>query len=474
MSHSGKKCVVIHNGSWQTIAGFSNRETPECIIPSSYIQRNDQDNSQQQIFGTFEMLDEAEKNDPNSNVYTIIDSRGLPYNWEALESQWRYIYEKQLKVDPSELPLMISVPASSSEIDVKIVQKYFELAFEKLKIPTLQIVVEPLAVALSMSKSSALVIDIGARECKVTPIIDGTVVKSGVIKSKFAGDFLDFQLTEFLKDKIPPAQSSSQMWHSSQTWIHEFKNTMLQVCDRNLVELQRLHQDQASQPHPVGFQQFTPNALSQSKNFLLKSPFAQTQTISLQIQDCLKLSEYLFQPNLAHPDFPSADGLCELISKSIRKTGATVSSLGTPSGGGNGASLTLNEKGGASYASMGGSSAAKNTGNPASTNASNPATSASNPPASGISSEQVYSILLTNVIITGSTSLLQGMEQRIVNELSIRFPHYKLTTYANQIRMDRKIQSWIATTSMSNLPTWELGKWFSAADYEFVKNCVKR
>ncbi|CAR29796.1 ZYRO0G17182p [Zygosaccharomyces rouxii] len=465
MSNTGKKCVVIHNGSWQTVAGFSNRETPQCVIPSSYIQRDGQ--REAQIFGTFEMLDETQENDPNSNVYTIIDSRGLPYNWEALESQWRYIYEKQLQIDPSELPLIISVPASSSEVDMKIVHKYFELAFEKLRVPTLQIVVEPLAIALSMSKSSALVIDIGARECKITPVIDGTVVKSGVMKSKFAGDFLDFQVTELLKDRLPPAESSCQMWYNSQTWIQQFKNTMLQVCDRNLVEVQRLHEEQSNQLQPVGFQQFTSNSLTQPKNFLLKTANGSKQTISVELKDCLKLPEYLFQPQLSNKDFPSSDGLCELMSKSIRKTGATVSSLGTPSGGGNGASLTLNEKGGASSASMGGTTS-KNANT--ATNASNP----TNAPSSGISPEQVYSILLTNVIITGSTSLLQGMEQRIVNELSIRFPQYKLTTYANQILMDRKIQSWIAMSSMSNLPSWELGKWFSASDYEFVKNCAKR
>lgn len=465
MSNLGKKCVIIHNGSWQTIAGFSNRETPQCIIPSSYIQREGEE--EKNTFGTFEMLDEAQKNEPNVNVYTIIDSRGLPYNWTALESQWRYIYEKQLKINPTELPLVISVPANSSEVDIKVLEKYFEIAFEKLKVPALQIVVEPLAIALSMSKSSALVIDIGARECKITPIIDGTVVKSGVMKSRFAGDFLDFQITESLKDVIPQADSSCQMWYNSQTWIQQFKNTMLQVCDRNLVELQRFHEEQANQLQPVGFQPFTLNSLEQSKNFLLKSPTGEKRTVSFELKDCLKLPEYLFQPQLYNKDFPSTDGLSELVSKSIRKTGATVSSLGTPSGGGNGASLTLTEKGNASSASMGGSSTSKSTNNP------NPSTPA-NAPATGISSEHVYSMLLTNVIITGSTSLLQGMEQRIVNELSIRFPQYKLTTYANQISFDRKIQTWIAMCSMANLPGLELGKWFSHADYEFIKNTARK
>lgn len=453
MSNVGKKCVVIHNGSSRTVAGFSNRETPQCILPSSYIQ-HDGDNDTR-IFGTFEMLDEAQRNDPGANVYTVIDSRGLPYNWDALEAQWRYIYETHLQTNPEDLPLVISVPATSAELDMKVVENYFELAFAKLKVPTMQIVVEPLAVALSMSKSSALVLDLGARSCRVTPIIDGTVVKSGVMRSKYAGDFLDYQVTELLKDSVARAEGSCSIWYNSQTWVQQFKATMLQVCDKNLLELQRFHEEQAAQLQPVGFQQYASNSLTQKKNFLQKGADGTKQTITLQLQDCYRLPEYLFQPQMASPEFAAGEGLTELMSKSIRKTGAAVSSVGTPSGGGNGASLSLNERGTAQAnagAQGGAGSGSGGSGGAAA--------------ASGISPEQVYSLLLTNVIITGSTSLLQGMEQRIVNELSIRFPQYKLTTYANQTLMDRKIQSWIAMCSMANLPGWELGNWFSLADYE--------
>ncbi|AQZ18718.1 ARP7 (YPR034W) [Zygosaccharomyces parabailii] len=455
MTNAGKKCVVIHNGSSQTIAGFSNRETPQCILPSSYIQNEGED---RYLFGTFEMLDEAQKNKPNANVYTIMDTRGLPYNWDALEAQWKYIYQTHLKTNPEELPLVISVPASSAELDMKVIEKYFELAFVKLKVPTMQIVVEPLAIALSMSKSSALVLDMGARGCRVTPIIDGTVVKSGVMRSKFAGDFLDFQVTELLKESVPLADRSCSMWYNSETWVQQFKATMLQVCDKNLVELERFHEEQAAQLKPVGFQQFTTNSLTQTKNFLQENADGIKKTITLQLKDCYKLPEYLFQPQMASSDFAHGDGITELMSRSIRKTGASVSAMGTPSGGGNGASLTLNERGTAQANS---GSQGKGTGSQGTGGTGTAA-------ASGISPEQVYSLLLTNVIITGSTSLLQGMEQRIVNELSIRFPQYKLTTYANQILMDRKIQSWTAMSSMANLPGWELGHWFSLADYELL------
>lgn len=460
MTNTNRKCVVIHNGSCSTVAGFSNMELPQCIIPSSYIKRKD---DERRIFGTFEMLDEAEKNEEGSQVYTIIDRRGYPYNWDDLEAQWRYIYEEQLKVSPAELPLVISVPASSGDMDMKTMEKYFDVAFNRLNVPVLQILIEPLAIALSMGKSSALVVDIGARGCTVTPIVDGTVVKSGVMKSKFGGDFLDFQITNsaFFRQQAPSELSSCQMWYNSNTWIQQFKSTMLQVSDKNLKELERYYEAQQQQQQQISqqaFPNFALNPLNQKKNFL----YMKDTTVTLELRDCYKIAESLFEPKSATEQAQSQTqsephiGISELMSKAIRKAGASVSSGGTL-GGGTGASLILNEK--------------PSQQNPNSS--SQLANGASSTGPSGITSEQVYSLLLTNVIITGSTSLISGMEQRIINELSIRFPQYKLTTYANQIMMDRKIQSWIAMNSMSNLPNWDLGKWYPKQDYDLLRQSQK-
>ncbi|QLQ79059.1 hypothetical protein HG537_0B04060 [Torulaspora globosa] len=452
MTKEVKKCVVIHNGSHSTIAGFSNMELPQCIIPSTYLQRDDE-----MIFGTFEMLDEAEKNIPGTQVYTIIDSHGLPYNWTALEAQWRYIYEKQLKVSPKDLPLVISVPASHAEFDMQIMERYFELAFVQLGVPVLQIVVEPLAVALSMGKSSALVVDIGARGCTVTPIVDGTVIKTGVMRSKFGGNFLDFHIAQLPHIEPSETASTCEMWYNSNTWIQQFKSTMLQISDKNLVELERYYQEQLQlqqqqQQQMNGFQPYMMNPLTQKRNFLYKGQ----KTITMELRDCYKIAEYLFQPNLASETFSQTEGLSELMSKSIRKAGATVSTMGTQSGG-TGASLVYHRT---HIAANGNTKNTTQSPGPGSEKTTVAAASAG-----GLTSEQVYSLLLTNVIITGCTSLIGGTEQRIINELSIRFPQYKLTTYANQIQFDRKVQPWISMSAMASLPNWELGRWYVPHDW---------
>lgn len=433
-----KKCVVIHNGSHTTVAGFSNMELPAAIISTSYVQKG-----AERVFGTFAMLDECEKQEP-CEVYTIIDKNGLPYNWDALEAQWRYLYQHELQVDPQDLPLVISVPATHAELDPQVVESYFELAFHKLRVPALQIVVEPLAVALAMGKSTALVVDVGARGTTVTPIVDGTVVRSGVMKSRFGGDFLDYQVAQLLEE--PLGSSSREAWYNSATWIREFKSTMLQVCDKSLVELERYHRDQLQlqqqQQQQLGaaYHNYMANPLTQKRNFLHR---ARKQTVTLELRDCYRACEPLFQPALASSDYAGRDGLGELLARAVKKAGASVSAQGTP-GGGLGASLVYHQHAHAQQPLQ------------------QPDQQASS--AATATTEQVYAQLLTNVVLTGATSLVGGFEQRVVSELSVRFPQNKLATYANQIHLDRAVQGWIAMGAMAALPGWELGRWYSPRD----------
>lgn len=490
-----KKCVVIKIGSSNTVAGFNNTELPECILPSSYLRKTTNGSNDEYIFGTINMLEEAMDKDSSENekleIFTTVDEQGIPYNWSMIEKQLKYIYENELRCNSNEFPLVITVPNMKSEISNKVLEKYFDLAFNRLHVPVLQIVIEPLAIALAMGKSSALVIDLGSSGCNVTPIVDGTIVKTSVMRSRFAGDFLDYKITEtienLIKEKNRKAiiddegdindmntenaenndtiKNSVDIWLESNTWISDFKNNMLQVSDKELPEVERYYKEQAEMyiKQQEQLQQYTTNStnrkldpaaiasitnnnpLCQKKNFLYK---VTNQTVTMEVRDCYELAEYLFNPSLVSDKFSKDDGLGEIIGKAIKKTGASVSSMGTNTLGSLGASLTVQNL----------SNQSKNTfGN---TNSTTSTTSSTTTP------EQIYSLLLTNVIITGATSLINGMEQRIIKELSIRFPQYKITTFANQIMLDRKVQGWISSVSMSNLPSWELGKWYTKADFE--------
>ncbi|SCU97109.1 LAMI_0F08922g1_1 [Lachancea mirantina] len=390
-SNISKMTIVIHNGTHTTIAGFSNRDLPQVVCPSSYLQRNDGTF----LFGYNEMMLAEE-----GAVYTILDDQGVPYNWDALAAQWRWILEDQLQANPEEQALVVTVAPDISETART---QYLKLALETLKVPVFQMVLEPLAVALSLGRNTALVVDIGAAKSTVTPIVDGSVLKSAVTRSRFAGNFLDFQVNELVSAKRDASESSTvsslDVWRDSASWIKDFKAYMLQVSPSKLQELEAMNLDVMG--------------MNYIRNFLYKK----RQTLSFTQKECCQVAEYLFQPHLASSHYPPGEGLTEIVGTAVKKAGAS--------------------------SSMGSST---------STNV--------------VSPEQIHNTLLTNIVITGSTSLLPGLEQRVVNELRYQFPQYKLSSFANPLVLDRKLQSWHGGVTMANLPSWDLGEWTSRNSYK--------
>ncbi|SCU83571.1 LAFA_0D04390g1_1 [Lachancea sp. 'fantastica'] len=392
--------IVIHNGTHTTIAGFSQVDMPQLVCSSSYTKNaND----------TLEFDADEIINGPETPVFTIMSPEGVPYDWDALEQQWRWIIETKLGANLEETPLVVTV---APDMTPENRNQYLELALGKLKVPVFQMVSEPLAVSLSLGRNTALVVDIGAAKATVTPIIEGTILSSAAIRSRFAGDFLDFQIHETLKSQISGDQEKEEegtttrcpsfsAFRNSRTWIQEFKAYMLQVSPSKLQEMDSATVDMLG--------------LNVTKNFL----YQKRKTLSLTQKECCSLTEGIFQPSTVSSQFSNEEGLSIIVSKVVKKAGA--------------------------------------------------ATSQSASAANVTSAEQIHTALLTNIIITGSSSLIAGLEQRIVNDLSYQFPQYKLSSFANPLVIDRKLQSWHGGVTMANLPSWDLGEWVSRKDLETTK-----
>lgn len=385
--------VVIHNGTHTSVAGFANVDMPQVVCSSSYVQKSDGT----LVFDIVEMLTEAE-----GTVYTMMDAQGVPYNWDALEAQWRWICEDKLGCRLEETAVVATV---APDLPAAARARYLEMALGRLKIPVFQLVVEPLAVALSLGRNTALIVDLGAAKATVTPVIDGTVVQAAIGRSRFAGDFLDLQVGKLLSEKDDKQNGEEsheptplELWRNSRTWIQDFKSYMLQVAPSKLQDLDSAALDMMG--------------LSYVKNFL----YRRQKTISLMQKECCALAEGLFQPSYVSQQFASSEGLSEIVAKAVKKAGASTAT------------------------------------NSSATNATTP--------------EQIHAALLTNIVITGSSSLIPGLEQRIVNDLSYQFPQYKLSSFANPLVLDRKLQSWQGGVTMANLPSWDLGEWISQSDYE--------
>ena len=182
--------VVIDNGSYTTKAGFSLEDLPSLVFNSNYMKH---DKTQQVIIG-----DELMENNSEQQVMKLLDD-GLIYDFDNIVHNWQYVFDNVDNNNPinsSEFPLVVTEqPWNTSKNKVNSCQ----VAFETLQVPIFSLVKTPLAQLYRCGKSTGLVIDIGSSVTSVTPILDGVIQLKCSYHSKYAGDFVNLHVLNYLE-----------------------------------------------------------------------------------------------------------------------------------------------------------------------------------------------------------------------------------------------------------------------------------
>lgn len=350
--------IVIENGSHETRAGFCTDQLPQLAFSSLYSR--DQQGS---IF--------IDNHPHDAEVLTIL-SDGLVYNWDALEANWRYVYE-QLHADPREQPLIITEEIWNNK---KNRTKLCELAFVKLQVPLFAITKSPLAVTYGVGRSTSLVIDIGAATASVTPVVDGTVLYKGAVHSRFAGDFINAHIHQYLSQHIDLESqftgSESIKRLQTSAVLDDFKSTILSVSGYQIVNAQ------------------TEFNIS-TKNYELPNG----KRIEVGKEQVL-LSEPLFFPQ----KYPIRDtklpqdslGLTDLILSALKKLDVA---------------------------------------------------------------RDVYFSLLSNIVITGGSSLIPGLEQRLLSDLTRILQQYSIQSFSNPNALERANAVWLGASILGNMNSFD-------------------
>lgn len=357
--------IVIENGSATTRAGFSTENEPSLSFSSAYAAGS----KSNFVFGD-DNIDECSSND----IFTMMND-GIVYNWDALEANWSYVFE-QLQAPANEFPLVVTEQLwnnQSSRI------KLTELAFEKFDVPIFNIIKNPLAITYGMGKSTSLVIDIGAATTSITPIVDGTILYKGALHTKFAGDFVNLHILNYLNnfegwnsnESNKNYSESYKMFKSNQI-LNDFKQTVTQVSN-----------------FPIA--NSNANFNIPTKHYELPN----SNVIDINKEQVLLL-EPLFHPkafklpNIELPD--SSLGLIELILTGLKK-------------------LEVND--------------------------------------------QIYSQLLSNIIITGGSSLLTGLEARVLDDLRRYVPNFHSQTAQFAEPNDRITSVWQGASVLSMMNSFD-------------------
>ena len=217
---------MLDPGYCHTRAGFAGEEMPKQVIPSFYVHANGRDR-----FGDEVIIPRAD-----FEVRNYMNRDSVVEDWDAATRVWEHVLVQRLQpprptpasknglnvgddgdvemgdngaaedaTEALEKPLAEN-PLLMSEAPwntAKAREKAIEVCMENWGCPAFWLSRTPVLAAFAAGKATALVLDVGGANTSVTAIHDGTVLKRSVQRSPAAGVWLSGQIRSMFKSNDP-------------------------------------------------------------------------------------------------------------------------------------------------------------------------------------------------------------------------------------------------------------------------------
>lgn len=186
--------LVLDIGTSSVRAGYAGDDTPKAIIPTSYGYKTDESSEADVTMGedgqpTNGTAREKVKMYIGNNGPPIWRSGmevanpvtgGLIQDFAPIPSLITHAFRDIMRCDPAEHPVLVTEPAWNTPANR---ERMAEIMFEEFKAPAFYIANTGVLNAFAAGKGSALVIDIGHSTASVTPVVDGFVLRKGLVYS---------------------------------------------------------------------------------------------------------------------------------------------------------------------------------------------------------------------------------------------------------------------------------------------------
>lgn len=180
---SSSHVLVIDNGSGMVKAGLAGEEKPRAIFPSlvgrpMYRAVLPGMGSQSVYIG-----DEAQQKRGILKLSYPLE-HGIVKNWDDMESIWEHTFYNELRVDPSEHPILLTeAPLNPKENR----EKMQEIMFERFDVPALYVAIQALLSLYASGRTTGIVLDCGDGVSHTVPIFEGYTFRHAVGRLDLAG-----------------------------------------------------------------------------------------------------------------------------------------------------------------------------------------------------------------------------------------------------------------------------------------------
>ncbi|KZP24664.1 Actin/actin-like protein, partial [Athelia psychrophila] len=188
--------LVVDIGTSSVRAGYAGDDTPKAIIPTSYgyIPQN-ADGDVAMAEAPTEAGDDARTKNAKAKLYLGQHGPsiwragmeignpmrdGLIHDWDPISPLISHALVDVMRCNPQEHPILVTEPAWNTVANR---EKMAEIMFEEFQVPAFYIANTGVLNAFAAGKGSAFVIDIGQTMASITPVIDGFVLRKGMVSS---------------------------------------------------------------------------------------------------------------------------------------------------------------------------------------------------------------------------------------------------------------------------------------------------
>ncbi|MFX0091215.1 MAG: actin, cytoplasmic 2 [Candidatus Hodarchaeota archaeon] len=186
-----KPAIVIDNGTGYSKNGFGGENQPRSVFstligyPKQKIDSNLDKPVREYYVGT-----EALKLSGILKLQYPIDYR-TEVDWSALEDIWQYTFQEELRVDPSEHPVLLMEPPLNPR---HYKDKMAEIMFETFNVPALYIFNQAIFSLYASGRTTGLLVEIGESSTYIVPIFEGFSLLHAVKRLDLGGR----DITKFL------------------------------------------------------------------------------------------------------------------------------------------------------------------------------------------------------------------------------------------------------------------------------------
>ncbi|SCW04421.1 LAFE_0H13146g1_1 [Lachancea fermentati] len=455
--------VIIDPGSYTTNIGYSGTDCPQVILPSCYGHYKNEEQGKSKVFNEQSIGIPR----PDYEIKRILEN-GSVVDWDAAQEQWSWAIHDELKFESTKgIPAFLSEPIWNTDANRK---KSLEVLLESMDFEACYLAPTATCTSFAMGRPTCLVVDIGHDVSSVCPVVDGMTLSKSSTRNFLAGKFLNALVEKKLEPRevIPlfkvakrrpefiakhfdyAIDHSLNDFANSTGFFQEFKETLFQVA-------------------PINLEKFKPELENAAKRSI-EAPWG--EHIVFDSYTRYGFAEQLFKPR--KEDLPqgwpeSIDGVVETWhndyvplkrtkpgTNSKDKEGTSESTPAPDDVNGSVSSDLPNENG-------------KRPVEDTPEETKNPIAGLADLVYGAIMATDVdlRATLAHNVVVTGGTSSITGLTDRLMTELNKKLPALKFRILTTGHPRERQYQSWLGGSILSSLGTFHQ-LWVGKQEYAEV------